>query len=77
MRASTKAGIIKKLSKALPWHSCITVYKSFVRSCLDYGDMTNQIMKVLIKKLKEFNVRLLLELQLPLKEHLRVKYITN
>ena len=36
-----------------------------------------QIMKVSIKKLKEFNTMLLLKLQLPIKEHLSVNYITN
>ena len=28
-------GIISKLSKTIPWHSLITIWKSFVR--LDYG----------------------------------------
>ena len=39
--------------------------------------MTNQIMKVPSKKLKEFNTMLLLQLQVLSKEHLRVNYITN
>ena len=32
-------GNIKKLSKTLPWHTLITIYKSFVRLHLDYGDI--------------------------------------
>ena len=32
-------GIIKKLSKTLPWHALIPIYKSFVRPHLDYGDI--------------------------------------
>ena len=32
-------GIIKKLSNALPKKSLITIYKSFVRPHLDYGDL--------------------------------------
>ena len=31
--------IIKKLSKTLPRHSLITIYNSFVRPHLDYGDI--------------------------------------
>ena len=31
-------GIIRKLNKSLPQHSLITIYKSFVRPYLDYGD---------------------------------------
>ena len=53
----SKAGIIKKLNKALPHHSLITICKSFVRPRVDYGGMSNQI----IRKLKEFNTILLLE----------------
>ena len=32
-------GLIHKLSKTLPYHSLTTVYKSFVRPHLDYGDI--------------------------------------
>ena len=32
-------GIIKNLSKVLPRHSLVTIYKSFVRPHLDYGDI--------------------------------------
>ena len=31
--------VIRKLSKILSWNSLITVYKSFVRRYLDYGDV--------------------------------------
>ena len=31
-------GVIKRLSKMLPQHSLLTIYKSFVRRHLDYGD---------------------------------------
>ena len=31
--------VIRKLSKILSWNSLITVYKSFVRLYLDYGDV--------------------------------------
>ena len=32
-------GVIQKLNKTLPRHSLITIYKSFVRPHLDYGDI--------------------------------------
>ena len=37
----SKKGIsaIKRLSKMLPQHSLLTIYKSFVRPHLDYGDI--------------------------------------
>ena len=73
-----RIGITKKLSKTLPWHGLITIHKSFVRPHLDYGDfMTSQIMKVSIKKLKELNTMLLLQLQVLSKEHLRVNHMMN
>ena len=34
-------GIIKKLKIALPRHSLITIYESFVRPHLNYGDIIN------------------------------------
>ena len=39
-KAMKEIGIIKKLSKVLPRHSLVTIYKSFVRPHLDYGDIT-------------------------------------
>ena len=38
-KAMKGIGIIKKLSKTLPRHSLITIYNSFVRPHLDYGDI--------------------------------------
>ena len=38
-KAMRGIGIIKKLSKVLPRKSLITIYKSFVRPHLDYGDL--------------------------------------
>ena len=32
-------GIVKKLSKTLPWHSLVTIYESFVRSHMGYVDV--------------------------------------
>ena len=79
-KAVKGTGVINKLSKTLPWHSLITIHNishlwdlSFIMVILF---MTNQIMIVSIKKLKEFSAVLLLQLQLPSKEHLRVNYIT-
>ena len=38
-KAMKGIGIIKKLSKTLPWHVPITIYNSFVRPHLDYDDI--------------------------------------
>ena len=32
-------GVIKRLSKMFSQHSLLTIYKSFLRSHLDYGDI--------------------------------------
>ena len=37
-KAMKGIGIIRKLNKSLPQHSLITIYKSFVRPHLGYGD---------------------------------------
>ena len=37
-KAMRGIGIIKNLSKTLSWHSLVTIYKSFVRPHLDYGN---------------------------------------
>ena len=78
-KAMNGIGIIKKLSKTLPRHALITIYKSFVRLHLDHGDIiydqpNNENLK---QKLKEFNTELLLQLQVSSKEYHRVNYITN
>ena len=38
-KANRGIGVIQKLRHILPRHSLITIYKSFVRSHLDYGDI--------------------------------------
>ena len=38
-KAMKGIGIIRKLSNVLPIKSLITIYKSFVRPHLDYGDL--------------------------------------
>ena len=38
-KAMKGIGVIKRLSKMLPRHSLITIYKSFVRPQLDYGNI--------------------------------------
>ena len=38
-KAMKGIGVIQKLNKTLPRHSLITIYKSFVRPHLDYGDI--------------------------------------
>ena len=34
-----RIGILMKISKSLTWHFLVTIYKSFVRPHLDYGDV--------------------------------------
>ena len=53
-------GVIKKLSKMLPQHSFLTIYKSFARPHLDYGDILydQPTIKVFVKKLRLFNIML-------------------
>ena len=38
-KALNEIDIIKKLCKTHPWHSLVTIYTSFVRPHLDYGDV--------------------------------------
>ena len=38
-KAMKGTGSIKKLSKTLPRHPLVTIFKSFVRPRLDYGDI--------------------------------------
>ena len=38
-KAIKRIGVIPKLSKTLSWHSLITMYKSFVKPHLEYGDV--------------------------------------
>ena len=75
-KAMEGIGIIKKLSKTIIRHSLITIHKSL-------GDLSYEAINVqpnnesLDQKTKEFNIMLLLQLQVPLKEHLRVNYTLN
>ena len=71
--------IIRNLNKALPQHSLITIQKSLVRPHLDYGDIIyNQPNKEsLNQKLKEFNIMLLLQLQVASKELIRAGFTMN
>ena len=67
-KAMKVIGVITRLSKMLLWHSLLTIYKSFVRPHLDYGDiMINQTIKVFVKKLRLFNTMLLWRLPVPSK----------
>ena len=38
-KAMKEMGVIQRLSKMLPQHSLLTIYKSFVWPHLDYGDI--------------------------------------
>ena len=51
-KAMQGVGVIRKLSKILPRNSLITIYKSFVRPHLAYGDILiiNQTMNVYARK---------------------------
>ena len=86
-KAMKGIGVILKLSKTLPQHSFDTKYKSFVRSHLDYGDIIydqpnnesftqkNEIQCSIQYSI--LNTMLLMQLQLPSKEHLKVSYTVN
>ena len=71
-------GTIKHLSFNLPRKSLLTIYKSFVRPHLDYGDMiyNNPENETLINKLEKFNIGLALQLQVLFKVH-RVRVFTE
>ena len=59
-KAMKGIGVIKKLSKMLPQHSFLTIYKSFARPHLDYGDILydQPTIKIFVKKLRLFNTML-------------------
>ena len=65
-KAMKVISIIRKLSKALPQYSFITISKSSLRPHLDYGDIIYD--DPYKKKLKEFNIMLLFQLQKNLSE---------
>ena len=78
-KAMKGIGVIQKLNKTLPRHSLITIYKSFVRPHLGYGDIIydHRNNESSAQKLEEFNTKLALQLQVPSKEHLRVSCTAN
>ena len=59
-KANKGIGILRKLNNVLPRNSLIAIYKSFIRPHLDYVAiiLTNQKMKVFVKKLNLFNIML-------------------
>ena len=76
-KAMEGIGIIKKLSKTIIRHSLIAIHKSLAD--LSYGTI-NYVQpnnESLDQKTNEFNIMLLLQLQVPLKKHLRVNYTSN
>ena len=38
-KANKGIGLIRKLVHVLPWQSPLTIYKSFIKAHLDYGDI--------------------------------------
>ena len=38
-KVSRTIALLRKLQHILPRHALITIYKSFIRPCLDYGDI--------------------------------------
>ena len=69
-------GIIRKLTEAVLQHSLITIYKSFVRPHLDYGDIIyDQLNKESLNQ--KFYIISLLQLQVPSKKLIRAGYTMN
>ena len=77
-KAMKGIGAIKRLSKMLPRHSFLTIYKSFVRPHLDYGDTLydQPNNKKFCQKMRLFNTMLLWPLQVPssqIKQQIRLR----
>ena len=77
-KAMKGIGVIKRLSKMLPRHSLLTIYKSFVRPHLDYGDTLydQPNNKKFCQKMRLFNTMLLWPLQVPssqIKQQIRLR----
>ena len=68
-KAMKGIGAIKRLSKMLPQHSLLTIYKSFVRPHLDYGDI--------LYDQPNKSTMLLWPLPVPSKVHLRLNFTMN
>ena len=71
--------IIKKLNKSLPRHFFVTIYKSFVRPNLDYGDIIYDQLnnECFTQKIERTQHKLPLQLQVPSKEHHRISCTVN
>ena len=78
-KANRGIGVIQKLRHILPRHSLITIYKSFVRPHLDYGNIIydQPSMKASATKLKWFHTMLLLQLLVLLEEHHKLNCTMN
>ena len=72
-KAMQGVGVIRKLSKILPRNSLITIYKSFLRRHLGYGDVLydQRNNESYARKLKVFSTMLLLPSQVQSKVHPR------
>ena len=55
-KAMREVNVIKKLNNVLPRPSLTTIYKSFVKSHQDYGDMNNLTIIDFTKTLKVCNI---------------------
>ena len=67
-------GVIQKLNKTLPRHYLIAIYQLFVRPHLDYGDIIydQPNNESFTQKIERIQYKLPLQLQVPLKQHLKV-----
>ena len=78
-KAMKGIGVIKRLSKMLPRHSLLTIYKLFVRPHLYYSDIFDDQPnnKVFVKKLRLFNTMLLWPLPVPSQVHPKLNFTIN
>ena len=74
-KAMKGIGVMKRLSKMLPQHSLLTIYKSFVKPHLDYSDILyDQPNNTFLSKKTEtaqINTMLLWPRPVPSKVHLK------
>ena len=80
-KAMKGIGVIKRLSKILPWHCLLIIYKSFVWPHLDYDDIfydqpNNKTLR-LFQKLRLFNIMLLWPSWCNKKVHLKLNFAMN
>ena len=73
-KAMKEIGVIKRLSKMLPWNSLFIICKSFVRHHLEYRDILydQPNNKCLCKKMRLFITMLVWPLKVPSKAHLKL-----